>query len=101
VPKIASVDHASRLDALTLLTYAAALTSGIRLGVSVPVLPVHSPIHVAPRVTTLDYLSGGRAVLGVGLVRDHHDTDFQVPRARRLRRFREAIELMSRGPSRR
>jgi probable F420-dependent oxidoreductase len=89
-----TLDHASCLDALTLLTYAAALTTTIRLGVSVLVLPVHNPIHVAHRVATLDYLSGGRAVLGVGLGRDHHYTAFQVPRARRVRRFREAVELI-------
>ena len=89
-----TLDHASCLDALTLLTYAAALTTTIRLGVSVLVLPVHSPIQVAHRVATLDYLSGGRAVLGVGLGRDHHYTEFQVPRERRVRRFREAVELI-------
>jgi probable F420-dependent oxidoreductase len=89
-----TLDHVTCFDALTLLTYVAALTSTIRLGVSVLVLPVHSPIHVAHRVATLDYLSGGRAVLGVGLGRDHHYTAFEVPRERRVRRFREAVALM-------
>jgi probable F420-dependent oxidoreductase len=89
-----TLDHASCFDSLTLLTYAAALTSTIRLGVSVLVLPVHNPIHVAHRVATLDYLSGGRAVLGVGLGREHHYTEFQIPRARRVRRFWEAVELI-------
>lgn len=89
-----TLDHASCLDSLTILTYAAALTTTIRLGVSVLVLPVHNPIHVAHRVATLDYLSGGRAVLGVGLGRDHHYAEFQIPRERRVRRFREAVELM-------
>lgn len=89
-----TLDPASCLDALTLLTYAAAITSTIRVGVSVLVLPVHSPVHVAHRVATLDYLSGGRAVLGIGLGRDHHYTEFQIPRERRVRRFREALELM-------
>ncbi len=89
-----TLDPASCLDALTLLTYAAAMTTTIRVGVSVLVLPVHSPVHVAHRVATLDYLSGGRAVLGIGLGRDHHYTEFQIPRERRVRRFREALELM-------
>src|SRR5438105_10672679 len=66
-----TLDHAGCFDSLTILTYAAALTSNIRLGVSVLVLPVYSPIHVAHQVATLDYLSGGRAVLGVGIGR--HD----------------------------
>lgn len=86
-----TLDHASCLDSLTLLTYAAALTRTIRLGVSVLVLPVQNPIHVAHRVATLDYLSGGRAVLGVGLGREQHYTEFRIPRERRVRRFREAI----------
>lgn len=89
-----TLDHASCLDALTLLTYAAALTTTIRLGVSVLVLPVHSPLQVAHRVATLDYLSGGRAVLGVGLGRDYHYEQFQIPRARRVRRSLESVELI-------
>lgn len=89
-----TLDHAACFDALTLLTYAAAITTRIRVGVSVLVLPVRNPIHVAHRVATLDYLSGGRAVLGVGLGREHEYIDFRVPMARRVRRFREALELM-------
>jgi alkanesulfonate monooxygenase SsuD/methylene tetrahydromethanopterin reductase-like flavin-dependent oxidoreductase (luciferase family) len=58
------------------------------------VLPVHSPIQVAHRVATLDYLSGGRAVLGVGLGRDHHYEQFQIPRARRVRRFLESVDII-------
>src|SRR5262245_10473009 len=89
-----TLDHASCFDSLTLLTHAAALTSTIRVGVSVLVLPVYNPIHVAHQVATLDYLSGGRAVLGVGLGREQHYAEFQIPRARRVRRFLEQVELM-------
>ena len=81
-------------DSLTLLTYAAALTTTIRVGVSVLVLPVYNPIHVAHQVATLDYLSGGRAILGVGLGREQHYAEFQIPRERRVRRFLESVELM-------
>src|SRR5439155_19192637 len=87
-------DHAGCFDSLTILTYAAALTTKIRVGVSVLVLPVYSPIHVAHQVATLDYLSGGRAVLGIGIGRDNHYPPFQVPRDRRVRRFIESVELM-------
>lgn len=89
-----TLDQAGCFDALGVLTYAAALTSTIRLGVSVLVLPVYHPVHVAHQVATLDYLSGGRAILGVGLGRDRDYPPFQVPRARRVRRFTESIELM-------
>ena len=89
-----TLDHAGCFDSLTLLTYAAAITSTIRVGVSVLVLPVYNPIHVAHQVATLDYLSGGRAVLGVGLGREQHYAEFQIPRERRVRRFLEEVELM-------
>ena len=88
------LDHAGCFDSLTLLTYAAALTSTIRVGVSVLVLPLYNPIHVAHQVATLDHLSGGRAILGVGLGREQHYAEFQIPRERRVRRFLELVELM-------
>ena len=89
-----AVDHAFSFDPAVVLTYAAAVTTKIRLGVSVSVLPVRNPIHVAHQVATLDYVSQGRAILGVGIGRDHHYAEFQVPREHRVRRFREAIEVV-------
>lgn len=89
-----TLDHVFCLDPMVVLTYAAAVTTTIRLGVSVVVLPVHSPIHVAHQVATLDYVSNGRAILGLGLGRDHHYRQFEVPRERRVRRFREGVELI-------
>jgi probable F420-dependent oxidoreductase len=88
------IDHAGCFNALTVLTYAAALTSRIRLGVSVLVLPIYHPVHVAHQVATLDFLSGGRAILGVGLGRDDDYPPFQLTPARRVRRFTESVELM-------
>src|ERR1044071_4398282 len=64
-----TLDHVFSFDALTILTYAAAVTNRIRLGVSVSVLPLHHPVEVAHRVATLDYMSEGRAILGVGIGR--------------------------------
>lgn len=89
-----TVDVIGNFDSLTVLTYAAALTTRIRLGVSVMVLPTYHPVHVAHVVATLDQLSGGRATLGVGLGRAEEYALFQVPVARRVRRFTEAIELV-------
>ena len=89
-----TLDHASCLDSFTILTYAAAITTTIRVGVSVLVLPVYHPVHVAHQVATLDYLSGGRAILGVGLGRPQHYAEFHIPQERRVRRFMEAVELM-------
>lgn len=92
-----TIDHRARcFDSLGVLTYAAALTSRIRLGVSVVVLPVRHPIKVAQEAATLDYLSGGRAILGVGLGRDPDYPPFEVPKARRVRRFHEQVEILRR-----
>jgi len=89
-----ALDHVFSFDAVGVLTFAAAVTTRIRVGVSVLVLPVQNPIHVAHQVATLDTLSGGRAILGVGLGREHHYEQFQVETTRRVRRFREGVELI-------
>jgi len=89
-----TLDHVFCFDPVVVLSYAAAVTSTIRLGASVVVLPVHNPIHVAHQWASLDYVSGGRAILGVGLGRDHHYEQFQTPREGRVRRFRETVELV-------
>jgi len=89
-----TIDEAGCFDALTVLTYAAAVTATIRLGVSVLVLPTHHPVHVAHQVATLDRLSDGRAILGVGLGRAPDYDTLQVPTARRVTRFTESVELV-------
>lgn len=82
------------LDPILVLTTAASVTSRVRLGVSVIVLPMRHPAHVAAQLASLDYLSGGRAILGVGIGRDSHYEQFRVPTDRRVRRFIEGIELI-------
>ena len=89
-----TLDHVFCLDSVVALTYAAAVTTTIRLGVSVMVLPLHHPVHVAHQMATLDYLSNGRAILGAGLGRDSHYAEFQIPRERRVLRFRECVDLI-------
>jgi probable F420-dependent oxidoreductase len=89
-----TLDHVFCFDPVAVLTYAAAVTTRIRLGVSVVVLPVHQPAHVAHQWACLDHLSGGRAILGVGLGREHHYAQFEIARERRVRRFREGVELI-------
>ena len=89
-----TLDHVTCFDPVVVLTYAAAVTSRIRLGASVVVLAIHSPLMVAHQWATLDYASDGRAILGVGLGREHHYRQFEVPEAGRVRRFREEVELI-------
>ncbi|MCH9675112.1 MAG: LLM class flavin-dependent oxidoreductase [Gammaproteobacteria bacterium] len=73
----------------------AARTSRIRVGTSVLLLPLHHPIQVAEDVATVDIISNGRMVLGVGL--GYQEADFRafgVDRASRVRRFEESIDIM-------
>jgi probable F420-dependent oxidoreductase len=89
-----TLDRVFCLDSVAALTYAAAVTTRIRLGVSVMVLPLHHPVHVAHQMATLDYLSNGRAILGAGLGRDSHYAELQISRERRVLRFRESVDVI-------
>jgi probable F420-dependent oxidoreductase len=55
------------LEPLTCLAYLAGGTRRITLGMSVMVMPYRHPLHWAKIATTLDHLSRGRLVLGVGV----------------------------------
>jgi probable F420-dependent oxidoreductase len=59
-------EYQSVLDPLLALSYAAALTSRIRLGVAVINLPYLAPAYLAKQASTLDVLSHGRAEIGLG-----------------------------------
>jgi probable F420-dependent oxidoreductase len=88
------LDQVVSFDPVSILTYAAAVTAQIGLGASVIVLPVHHPVHVAHQWATLDYISNGRAILGIGIGWEHHYRQFGVPQQSRVARFREQIELI-------
>lgn len=54
-------------ESLTVLSYLSAITSRVKLGVACLVLPLRNPIYAAKQLATLDHLSGGRLLAGVGL----------------------------------
>jgi len=89
-----TLDHVTSFDPLTVLTYAAAVTTRIRLGASVLVLPVHDPRMVAHQWASLDMLSNGRALMGVGIGRPQHYAEFEVSPEGRVSRFREQVSLI-------
>jgi probable F420-dependent oxidoreductase len=89
-----TLDHVFCFDPVVVLTYAAAVTSKIRLGASVVVLQIHSPLMVAHQWACLDYASNGRAILGVGIGREHHYRQFEVPQEGRVSRFREELDVI-------
>jgi probable F420-dependent oxidoreductase len=93
------------LDSLTTLAVSAGLTERITLGVGVFLLPLRHPALVAKAVATLDWLSGGRVIFGVG-VGGEGKKEFEacgVPIAERGRRTDEGIavlrELWSKSPA--
>src|SRR5689334_10266223 len=85
------------LEPVTLLSYVAAITSRLKLGTSVILLPLRNPVQLAKAYSTLDVMSGGRAVMGVGLGGGHlgsHEDVFGYAREGRVTRFTEAVQIM-------
>jgi len=83
------------LNPLSFLTYIAAQTTTVRLGVSVVVLPRHNPIHLAKQAADIDQMSGGRLILGVGLGGSAHDLlQYGISPERRVARFLENVHIM-------
>ena len=85
------------LEPVTLLSYVAAITTKLRLGTSVILLTLRNPIQLAKAYATLDCMSRGRAVLGVGLGGGHlgsHEDIFGYTREGRVRRFTESVQIM-------
>jgi len=67
VPEGSSYIPENMLEPLALLGWLAARTSGITLGTSVLVLPYRDPVFLAKHLASIDVLSGGRLVVGIGV----------------------------------
>src|SRR5437879_13539621 len=83
-----TLDHEFCFDPVVVLTYAAAVTSKIRLGASVVVLQIHSPLMLAHQWACLDYVSNGRAILGGGIGRQPDYRRFELSQDGRRGRCR-------------
>jgi len=82
-------------DAITPLAYIAALTTRIKLGTAILQVPARTPAMCAMTMSTLDALSGGRALVGLGLsgpqvVEGWHGVPYGKPAAR----MREYVEIL-------
>jgi probable F420-dependent oxidoreductase len=83
------------VEPVTLLTYAAGLTSKVRLGCAVIILVIRDPIQLAKSLSSLDQLSNGRLIVGVGIGGAHIPEHlFGVAGGRRGRRFVEELQVM-------
>ena len=83
-----------QLSPIEAMTYAAACTERIRLGCVVFVSTLHSPVHLAKSLSTLDQLSRGRIEIGVGHGGRRSYAAFGLDPARSVARFTEGIALM-------
>ena len=73
-------------------------TSRIMLGTAVNLLPLHHPLRIAEEVATLDVLSGGRAVFGIGRGSNpNHYRGYGIPIEERNDRFVEGLEMTLRA----
>lgn len=84
------------LDTVTVLAYAAAVTSKIKLVPSTLILPLRHPTIMAKELTSIDILSKGRLIASVGIGGDY-PREFQacgVAMSERGRRANEGIEIM-------
>jgi F420-dependent oxidoreductase-like protein len=88
-------------DAATVLAWLAAQTERIRIGSAIFQMPARSPAMTAMTAATLDELSGGRMILGIGpsgpqVAEGWHGQPF----ARQLRRTREYVEILRKALAR-
>jgi probable F420-dependent oxidoreductase len=85
------------LEPVTLLSYVAGITTKLKLGTSVILLPLRNPLQLAKAYSSLDVMSGGRSVMGVGLGGGHlgsHEDVFGYSREGRVTRFNETVQIM-------
>ena len=85
------------LQIAPLMGFVAAHAEGMTIGPNILILPPLNPVHVAEEAATLDVLTGGNFILGIGLGYRRPEFDaFRIPLAERAPRFNEAIGLMRR-----
>ena len=85
------------LQITPVMAYVASYAQGMTIGPNILILPPLNPVHVAEEAATLDVLTGGNYILGVGL--GYRQTEFDAfgnSLSERAPRFNESIALMRR-----
>src|SRR6266478_4885655 len=92
------IGKAPVLESVTTLAYAAAVTERLRLGVAVLLIGQRNPIDLAKSLSSIDVLSNGRLIVGVGLggSTSYYPAYGLAPEGRAAR-FRENLAIMKRG----
>src|SRR5213592_4726941 len=93
--KIPGPENVPIPDPILPLAFAAAVTKRLRLATGILILPQRHPIYVAKEVATLNVLSGGRVILGIGIgwLKEEFDA-LGIPFAERAGRTREAVRAI-------
>ena len=87
----------SVLESVTTLAYAAAVTKRLRLGITVLLIAQRNPVDLAKALSSLDVLSNGRLIVGVGLgASTRFYSAYGLSSEGRVARFRENLEIMKR-----
>lgn len=97
---IIDYENPAELEGWTVLSALAAKTDRVALISNVSPIPLHNPVRLAKMVTTVDVISGGRAVLGIGsgYIREEFES-FGYPwheSAERMDMMREGVDVMIR-----
>lgn len=88
------VGDAPILEPLSLLSNVAAVTERVRLGTSVMVAPMRNPIQLAKILGSMDHISNGRVIVGLGLGGTDNFRTFGISAEKRVRRFVEIMDVM-------
>ena len=82
-------------QALSMTSKIIEISGRMQVGTGILILPLYHPVHIAEEFATLDHLSGGRVVLGVGAgYRDEEYEAFGIPKSERGGRLKESIEII-------
>lgn len=85
------------LEPMTMLAYLLPEAEGMTIGPNILIMPLLHPVTVAEQAVTLDLLSGGKFVLGIGIgYREAEFAAYGVPLKQRVLRMTESMELMRR-----